>query len=108
MIAVLNAASAVRSHPNATLLAGQVAVVLGYPFLGGSTAGRVVLTSAALHVPFYLFVSYALVRYLFHDQTVTHDEFFATAAAFTVVAWAFAYAYVGVQALWRSSSRSRR
>jgi hypothetical protein len=142
-----------RQHPSGLLLAGQLAAVLAYPFLSGSTAGRailgviqlvvvlsavaavrltpaltwvalllggpatvfavweaiapstdwVILVSALLHVPFYGFVSYALVRYLFHDEKVTTDELFATGAAFTVVAWAFAYLYAAVQVLWPGS-----
>lgn len=144
---------AVAEHPAALLLGLQVLVVLAFPFLEGSTAGRatlgavqvcvvlaatwavsrgptltwvavlfaapavvfsvaeafvdrthwVVLVSAALHVPFYMFVSYALIRYLFHDDKVTRDELFATGAAFTVVAWAFAYVYAGAQVLWPDS-----
>lgn len=143
----------IREHPNAVLLVGQVSVLLGYPFLDGTTAGRatigvaqllvvlaavaavhrspaldwvaglfgvpaavfavwesvapdtgwVVITSAALHVPFYLFVSYALIRYVFNDDHVTRDELFATASAFTVVAWAFAYLYAAVQVIWPGS-----
>ena len=50
-------------------------------------------------MPFYLYVSYAMIRYLFHDDRVTRDELFATGAAFTVVAWAFAYIYAAVQVL---------
>jgi hypothetical protein len=149
---------ALREHPNALLLVGQAAVLLGYPFLDGTTAGRavigvaqllvvlaavaavhrspaldwvaalfglpaavfavwesvaphsgwVVLTSAALHVPFYLFVSYALVRYVFNDDRVTRDELFATAGAFTVVAWAFAYLYAAVQVIWPVSFGGHR
>jgi hypothetical protein len=145
--------AAVRNHPSATLLFAQLALIIGYPFLSTSTAGRavigvvqllvilsavravrrttaltwvavlfgapamvftvwesvspstdwVVLVSAGLHVPFYAFVSYAMIRYLFHDDVVTRDELFATAAAFTVVAWAFAYAYAAVQVLWPGS-----
>jgi len=140
---------AIWGHPSGILLGGQLSVVLLYPFLDGSTAGRavlgvaqmtlvftavmavrrtpalswvgillggpamvfavleavepdvdwVVLTSAVFHVPFYLFVSYAMIRYLFHDDRVTRDELFATGAAFTVVAWAFAYIYAAVQVL---------
>ena len=147
-----------RTHPSAILLAGQLAVVLSWPFLDGSTTGRaflgviqllvvisavaavrltpaltwvalllgapatvfavweavapstgwVVLTSAVLHVPFYGFVSYAMIRYLFHDDRVTRDEIFATGAAFTVVAWAFAYLYAGVQVVWPGSFGSHR
>jgi hypothetical protein len=59
----------------------------------------IVLVSALFHVPFYFFVSYAMIRYLFHDDRVTRDELFATGAAFTVVAWAFAYVYAAVQVL---------
>ena len=61
------------------------------------------LTSALLHAPFYFYVSYAMIRYLFHDDRVTTDELYATGAAFTVVAWGFAYVYVGA----RSSGRAR-
>jgi len=143
----------VREHPSGVLLVGQLAAVLAYPFLSGSTAGRavlgvvqlllvlsalaavrrtpaltwvallfggpatvfavweavspstdwVVLASAVFHVPFYGFVSYAMIRYLFHDEKVTTDELFATGAAFTVVAWAFAYLYAAVQVLWPGS-----
>jgi hypothetical protein len=140
---------AIWNHPSGILLVGQLLVVLAFPFLGGSTAGRavlgvvqmalvftavvavrrtpalswvgvtlgapamvfavleaiepttvwIVLVSTVLHVPFYLFVSYAMIRYLFHDDRVTRDELFATGAAFTVVAWAFAYVYAAVQVL---------
>lgn len=143
----------IRNHPSGVLLVGQLAAVLAYPFLSGSTAGRavlgvvqlilvlsalaavrrtpaltwvalvfggpatifavweavspstdwVVLVSALFHVPFYGFVSYAMIRYLFHDEKVTTDELFATGAAFTVVAWAFAYLYAAVQVLWPGS-----
>lgn len=145
--------STVRRHPSGILLAGQLAAVLAFPFLSGSTPGRatigalqvvvvlsavaavrltptltwaalllggpatvfavweavapstgwVVLISALFHVPFYAFVSYSLIRYLFHDDRVTTDEIFATGAAFTVVAWAFAYLYAAVQVLWPGS-----
>jgi len=140
-------------HPSAVLLAAQLVVVLIYPFLDTSTAGRavvgvvqmgvvliaawavratpalswvavvlglpamvfavlepvtrdhdgVVLASAAFHIPFYLFVSYAMIRYLFHDDVVTRDELYAVGAAFTVVAWAFAYVYAAAQVLWPGS-----
>jgi hypothetical protein len=57
----------------------------------------VVLVSACLHAPFYFYVSYAMIRYLFHDDRVTTDELYATGAAFTVVAWGFAYLYAAAQ-----------
>ena len=61
------------------------------------------LTSAALHAPFYFYVSYEMIRYLFHDDHVTGDELFATGAAFTVVAWGFPYVFAGVQIMWPGS-----
>lgn len=61
--------------------------------------GWIVLGSALLHAPFYFYVSYGMIRYLFHDDRVTRDERYATAAAFTVVAWGFAYLYAAVQVL---------
>jgi hypothetical protein len=145
--------TALRDHPSGVLLVGQLLVVLAYPFLETSTAGRavlgvvqmvvvfaavaavrltpvlswvalllgvpamvfavleavrpdtdwVVLTSACVHAPFYFYVSYAMIRYLFHDDKVTRDELFATGAAFTVVAWAFAYVYAAAQVVWPHS-----
>jgi hypothetical protein len=56
-----------------------------------------------VHAPFYFYVSYAMIRYVFNDDRVTGDELFATGAAFTVVAWAFAYLYAGAQVLWPHS-----
>ena len=63
----------------------------------------VVLTSALLHAPFYFYVSYGMIRYLFHDDRVTRDELYATGAAFTVVAWGFAYVFVACQVIWPGS-----
>ncbi|CAA9386296.1 MAG: Kef-type K+ transport systems, predicted NAD-binding component [uncultured Nocardioides sp.] len=140
-------------HPSAVLLGGQLAAVLGYPFLDENPVGRavlgvvgmalvliaiwavrltpvlrwvavllgapamvltvlealspstdwIVITSALWHAPFYFYVSYAMIQYLFHDDKVTRDELFATGAAFTVVAWGFAYVFSGVEAVWPGS-----
>lgn len=59
----------------------------------------IVLVNALLHAPFYFYVSYAMLRYLFHDDEVTVDELYCTGAAFTVVAWGFAYVFQIVQVL---------
>lgn len=103
---VLIAAWAVRSTPALT----WVAIVLGAPAMLLTVAEAVspdsdgiVLASAAFHVPFYLFVSYAMIRELFDDEDVTRDELFAVGAAFTVVAWAFAYLFAATQVLWPGS-----
>jgi hypothetical protein len=102
MVVVLVAVWAVRSTSAlgwvAALLGGP-AVILGVVEATITEADWVVVASACFHVPFYLFTSYALLRYLFHDDIVTRDELFATGAAFTVVAWAFTYVYVACQVL---------
>jgi hypothetical protein len=74
MVVVLIAAWAVRATPALS----WVAVVLGGPAMVLAVAEAiaddsetVILVSAVFHVPFYFFVSYAMIRYLFHDDVVT-------------------------------------
>ena len=97
---------AVRRSPALTWMA----VLLGGPAMVFSLleavfpdASWVTLTSALLHAPFYFYISYGMIRYLFHDDKVTRDELYATGAAFTVVAWGFAYVYAAVQVIWPGS-----
>jgi hypothetical protein len=99
MVAVGLALRVVRSTPALTL----IAVAFGLPAVVMTTLEAVVpgedwitLTSALLHAPFYFYVSYSTIRYLFHDDRVTTDELYAIAAAFTVVAWGFAYVFLAV------------
>ena len=103
---VLVALWAVRRTP----ALGWVAALLGGPALVFTIMEAVspghewiVLTSALLHAPFYFYVSYGMIRYLFDDDQVTTDELYATGAAFTVVAWGFAYVYVACQVIWPGS-----
>lgn len=106
MLVVLAAVWAVRRTEVLTwvaLLLGAPAVVLAVAEAVEPDVGWIVVASAAFHVPFYFFVSYALIRYLFHDDKVTRDELFATGAAFTVVAWGFAYLYAAAQVIWPGS-----
>ena len=63
----------------------------------------VVLASALLHAPFYLYVFYGTIRYVFSDDKVTTDELYAIGAAFTVLAWSFAFVFVAVEILWPGS-----
>ncbi len=63
----------------------------------------IVLVSALLHAPLYLYVSYGMIRYVFADERVTSDEIYAVGAAFTVVAWGFAYVYAAAQVVWPGS-----
>ena len=106
MLVVGLALWAVRRTPALNI----VALALGLPALvftvldaGFPHNDAIGLTSALLHAPFYFYVSYAMIRYLFHDDHVTHDELFATGAAFTVVAWGFAYVFTAVQIIWPGS-----
>ncbi len=87
-----------------------VAVLLGVPAMVLSVVEPlaletdwVVLVSALVHAPFYFYVSYAMVRYLFHDDKVTRDELVAAGATFTVLAWGFAYVYSATQVIWPGS-----
>ena len=103
---VLAAIATVRRTPALSWVAsllGAPAMVLTILEAVQPDSDGIVLASAVFHAPFYFFVSYAMIRYLFHDDKVTRDELFATGAAFTVVAWGFAYVYAGAQVLWPHS-----
>jgi len=102
MVMVLVAIWAVRFTP----ALGWIAGILGGPALVFTLLEAwwpdeswIVLVNATLHAPFYFYVSYAMLRYLFHDEDVTVDELYCTGAAFTVVAWGFAYVFTIVQVL---------
>lgn len=106
LLVLVLALRVVRSTPALT----WVAVLLGIPIvvltvLEGILVDNdgVALASAILHCVFYGYTAVALIRYMFHDERVTLDELLATGATFTVVAWAFAYAYAAVQIIWPGS-----
>lgn len=106
MVIVLVAVWTVHASPALTwvaLLFGLPALVLTVWEALSPHRDAVVVASAAFHATFYLYVSWAMIRYLFADRRVTRDELLAVGAAFTVVAWAFAYVFAGVQALWPGS-----
>jgi hypothetical protein len=106
MVVVFAAVAAVRLTPALSwvaLLLGLPAMVFAVLEAVQPDTDWIVLTSAAVHAPFYFYVSYAMIRYLFHDDRVSRDELFATGAAFTVVAWAFAYVYAAAQVIWADS-----
>jgi hypothetical protein len=106
MIVVFAAVAAVRLTPALSwvaLLLGLPAMVFAVLEAVEPDVDWIVLTSALVHAPFYFYVSYAMIRYLFHDDRVTRDELFATGAAFTVVAWAFAYVFAAAQVVWPHS-----
>ncbi len=106
MVAVGLALWVVRSTPALTF----IAVALGVPALMMTVLEAVmpgetwvVLTGALLHAPFYFYVFFGTIRYVFHDDQVTTDELYAIGAAFTVLAWGFAFVYVALEIIWPGS-----
>jgi hypothetical protein len=55
--------------------------------------------SSALEAILYFYAAGALIAYMLADHDITRDELFAVGATFTLVAWAFAYAYTVCQAI---------
>ena len=55
--------------------------------------------SSAFEAVLYFYAAGALIAYMLADHTITRDELFAVGATFTLVAWAFAYTYIVVQAI---------
>ncbi|WP_375424557.1 ion channel [uncultured Friedmanniella sp.] len=55
------------------------------------------LASAVVHALFYFWAAGNLMTYMLADSDVTRDELYAVGATFTLVAWAFAYLFVGLQ-----------
>ena len=55
--------------------------------------------SAGFQMVVYFYAASSMLAYMLHDDEVTTDELFAIPAVFTLLAWAFAYLYLVVQAL---------
>jgi hypothetical protein len=92
---------AVRSSPGLT----WVVVALGTPatvllLIQAVTGSDDLLPySSALEAVLYFYAAGALIAYMLADREITRDELFAVGATFTLVAWAFAYAYTVCQAI---------
>ncbi len=92
---------AVRSSPWHT----GVGLVLGLPatvlLLVQAVSGDDALLpySSALEAALYFYAAGALLFYMLEDHEITRDELYAVGATFTLVAWAFAYAYTVCQAI---------
>jgi hypothetical protein len=109
LVVLAAALMAVRRTPAVTWVAlglGVPAMVFTVLEASYPSHDSIVLVSALLHAPLYLYVSYGLVRYVFGDEQVTSDEIYAVGAAFTVVAWGFAYVYSAAQVIWPGSFTS--
>ncbi len=92
---------AVRSLPAVTwvgvLLAAPATVLLLIQAVTRSEELRA--WSSGLEAVLYLYAAWALLRYMLADHEITRDELWAVGATFTLVAWAFAYAFTVVQAV---------
>ena len=86
----------VRRSPWLTWLGVLLAlpVVLLSVIAAVSSDARFLVWSAALESLFYFYATGSLIAYMLQDSEATTDEFFAAGATFTLLAWAFAYAYV--------------
>ena len=60
---------------------------------------QLLVWTAALESLFYFYAAGSLIAYMLQDWVATTDELFAAGATFTLLAWAFAYAYVVCQAI---------
>jgi hypothetical protein len=96
---------AVRSTPGLT----WVALLLGAPatvlllIQAATQSNHLLPYSSALEAVLYLYAAGALIAYMLADHEITRDELYAVGATFTLVAWAFAYMFVVVQAIYPDS-----
>ena len=96
---------AVRSTPGLTwvalLLGAPATALLAIQIVTGDDA--LLPYSSGLEAALYLYAAGALIAYMLADHQITRDELFAVGATFTLVAWAFAYTYTVVQAIYPGS-----
>lgn len=92
---------AVRSSPGLTwigvLLGAPATVLLLIEAVTGSDT--LLPDSSALEALLYFYAAGALIAHMLSDHEITRDELYAVGATFTLVAWAFAYAYTVCQAI---------
>ena len=55
--------------------------------------------SAGLEAVFYFYAAGSLIAYMMADRHATTDELFAAGATFTLIAWAFTWLFILLQAL---------
>ena len=96
---------AVRKTPGLT----WVALLLGAPatvlllIQAATDSSELLPYSSALEAALYFYAAGALIAYMLEDHEITRDELYAVGATFTLVAWAFAYTYTVVQAIYPHS-----
>ena len=92
---------AVRRLPGLTWVAVLLAIPATVLLLIQAVTGddELLPYSSALEAVLYLYAAGGLIAYMLADHEITRDELFAVGATFTLVAWAFAYAYLVCQAI---------
>jgi hypothetical protein len=92
---------AVRSSPAWTWFGVLLAIPAGVLLVIQAVSGSDDLLpySSAFEAVLYFYAAGALIAYMLADHEVTRDEMFAVGATFTLVAWAFAYAFTVQQAI---------
>jgi hypothetical protein len=90
----------VNRSPSSTWIAWLLAIPAIALTVAGVLLGmpRVLPWSASLEALLYFYAAGSLIHYMLRDLLVTADELFAAGAAFTLLAWGFAYAYFACQA----------
>ena len=58
---------------------------------------------AVVESAFYFYATGSLIAYMLQDWVATTDELFAAGATFTLLAWAFAYAFLACDAVFPGS-----
>jgi hypothetical protein len=91
----------VRRSPWLTWLGLMLAIVVVGVSVVHAIAPHPVLpvVIAAVGSVFYFYAAGSLIAYMLQDWVATTDELFAAGATFTLLAWAFAYAYVACDAI---------
>jgi hypothetical protein len=106
LLVLVLAVRTVRSTPVLTWVSvslGAPIVVLTLLEIVDPANQTLVLWSSLLLAAFYAYTTVALISYMFLDRFITVDELWAVAATFTVIAWAFAHAFMAVQVVWPGS-----
>jgi hypothetical protein len=95
----------VNRSPSVSIIAWLLAIpAMGLTILGVLFERQELLPlSALLESALYFYAAGSLISYMLHDHRVTADELFAAGATFTLLAWAFAYAYFVCQAWYPGS-----
>jgi hypothetical protein len=91
----------VRKSPWATWLGFVLAALVVGLFVLEAVSSHPALpvAAAALEAAFYFYAAGSLIAYMMQDWVATTDELFAAGATFTLLVWAFAYAYVACEAV---------